>query len=130
MEIKVWLTRHNKSGRWLAGVLGVSQTWMTTRLKGDVPIDLNDLERIAQALEVDVFDLLPGRREGRVVGHPSEAAEVVDTFKYRPATKGQATRPSSTKPVFRPPTYPGDDRGNLSLRRPARRAPANRTALA
>jgi DNA-binding Xre family transcriptional regulator len=67
-EIRAMLGRQRMSGRQLASKLGVSQTWMSTRLAGTTPIDLNDLERIAGILDVDVFELLPAR-EGRVVTH-------------------------------------------------------------
>lgn len=64
-EIRVAMTRRRISGRQLAAQLGMSQTWLASRLNGVTPIDLNDLERIADILNVEVTDLLP-------VGKPSE----------------------------------------------------------
>lgn len=123
MEIKVLLTRRGRSGRWLAGVLGVSQTWMTTRLKGDVPIDLNDLERIAEALEVDIFDLLP-RREGRVIATSPE------TRAFRAPTNGQpkATILTGPKGPSRPPADSPDV--PVTQRRPGRIRSTARLAYA
>lgn len=43
----------------LARRLGVSHTWVTNRLAGHQEIGLDELERIATALEVQVADLLP-----------------------------------------------------------------------
>ena len=69
-EIRVAMTRRRISGRQLAAQLGMSQTWLASRLNGVTPIDLNDLDRIAGILNVEVADLLPvGRRpsEGRLI---------------------------------------------------------------
>lgn len=52
----------------LATRLGENEMWISRRLRGSQPIDLNDLERIARALDVEVADLMP-KREGRVVTH-------------------------------------------------------------
>jgi transcriptional regulator with XRE-family HTH domain len=64
-EIRAMLGRRRMSGRQLATKLGVSQTWMSTRLTGTTPIDLNDLERIAAILDVEVAELLPIPKPGR-----------------------------------------------------------------
>jgi transcriptional regulator with XRE-family HTH domain len=80
-EIRVAMTRRRISGRQLAQVLGVSPSWISYRLSGVQPIDLNDLDRIATVLGVQVVDLLPPRvvRSGQRVtaqdvtrppGHP------------------------------------------------------------
>jgi len=69
-EVRAMLARRRVSGRKLADQLGVSPSWVSYRLTGAQPIDLNDLERIASALNVEVIDLLPrGPRpsEGRTV---------------------------------------------------------------
>jgi transcriptional regulator with XRE-family HTH domain len=58
-EIRGWLGKRRMSGRQLAAKMLVSQTWMSTRLRGDTEIGLNDLQRFATALNVQVTDLLP-----------------------------------------------------------------------
>lgn len=58
-EIRVAMVRKRMSGAGLARALGVSPAWISYRLTGSQPIDLNDLERLAVALEVEVVDLLP-----------------------------------------------------------------------
>jgi transcriptional regulator with XRE-family HTH domain len=58
-EIRVVMTRRRFSGARLAKELGVSPAWISYRLTGTQPIDLNDLERIATALGVKVADLFP-----------------------------------------------------------------------
>lgn len=76
-EIRVLLTRRRMSGRQLAARLGVSQTWLSSRLVGSTPIDLNDLQRIAEVLQVTPADLLPSTTQaghGRVTGNYRPAA--------------------------------------------------------
>jgi transcriptional regulator with XRE-family HTH domain len=61
-EIRALLARRRISGRSLASALNVSPSWVSYRLTGAQPIDLNDLDRIAEYLGVDVADLLPARQ--------------------------------------------------------------------
>lgn len=60
-EIRAYLGRRRMSQAQLARALGQSQMWVSDRLRGTQPIDLNDLQRIADVLDVGVLDLLPGR---------------------------------------------------------------------
>lgn len=53
------LGRKRVTGRELARRLDVSQPWVSYRLTGHKEIGVNDLERIAQALEVEITELLP-----------------------------------------------------------------------
>jgi len=81
------LARRRISGRQLAEKMGVSRSWISYRLTGSQEIGLNDLERIADALGVDVFDLLPAR-EQRGVNNISS-----------PATLGTMPAPAPRHPV-------------------------------
>lgn len=97
-EIRALIARRRKSGRQLAAELGVSQTWMSTRLNGATPIDLNDLEKIATILNVEVSDLLPRNTEGRVVVSAGTTRRQT-TGPYSPVARtaypnGQAHRPA------------------------------------
>lgn len=109
-EIRALLARQRRSGRWLASALGVSQTWMSSRLTGSTPIDLNDLQRIATVLEVDWSDLIPAR-----------ATQAVGSG---PARSGQTTVPTVEQPK-RPMPTSGPKRAvpPASSRRPARLVP-------
>ncbi|WP_203911137.1 helix-turn-helix domain-containing protein [Rhizocola hellebori] len=71
----------------LAARLGVNEMWLSRRLRGAQPIDLNDLQRIAETLGVEVTDLLPRPNEGRTVATAGEPAR---TAAY--ATGGAASR--------------------------------------
>lgn len=58
-EIRALLARRRMSGRELARALDVSPSWVSYRLTGTQPIDVNDLDRIARVLGVGIVDLLP-----------------------------------------------------------------------
>lgn len=58
-EVRALMARRKVSGRELATQLGVSPSWISYRLSGKQPIDVNDMHRIARALGVGVHELLP-----------------------------------------------------------------------
>lgn len=58
-EVRAMLGRRSVNKSELARRLGVSHTWVTNRLAGHLEIGLDELERIAQALDVEILDLLP-----------------------------------------------------------------------
>jgi transcriptional regulator with XRE-family HTH domain len=70
-EIRVLMLRRGVQGGELARTLGVSAAWVSYRLTGKQPIDLNDLERIANVLEVQPLDLLRAAVEGITLREPS-----------------------------------------------------------
>ena len=75
-EIRVLLVRRDMKQTDLADRMGVSEMWVSRRLRGAQPIDLNDLERFAEALNVEVTELLPVPTPGRVlttIGAPTPA---------------------------------------------------------
>lgn len=94
-EIRALLARRRVSGRKLAEALGFSQSAMSARLTGATPIDLNDLERIAGFLNVEVTELLPRASEGRVLktaGRPmEEQAAPIKFSQSTPAKRPQLT---------------------------------------
>lgn len=69
----------------LARALDETEAWVSRRLSGKMDLSIGELYRVAEALDVTVFDLLPrGRvtlqylpsstrapRDGRPNGHPS-----------------------------------------------------------
>lgn len=66
-EIRVLLVRRDMKQTELAAKLGVSEMWLSRRLRGAQPLDLNDLQRIAAVLNVEAADLLPRSNEGRII---------------------------------------------------------------
>jgi transcriptional regulator with XRE-family HTH domain len=53
-EVRAELARQRRSASWLARETDMGQTAVSRRLIGDVPLDLDDLERFAAALNVPV----------------------------------------------------------------------------
>ena len=53
-EVRAQLARHGWSGRSMAAHLGWQQTYISRRLRGLVPFDVNDLDAIAGALGIPV----------------------------------------------------------------------------
>lgn len=98
-EIRVAMTRRRMSGRDLAKKLDVSPSWVSYRLSGRQPIDLNDLFRIAKALGVGVHQLLPPPEV--VAG----AAEASATVAYLPLSGRlpEQSRPRDNRPISGPP---------------------------
>lgn len=101
-EIRVCMIRRGINGKQLAAQLGVSSAWVSYRLTGSQPIDLNDLERIAIALDVSVMDLLP-----RDLRSQATVPESLSSIRA-----GQTTRP---------PGHPTGSTRPTGARRPQRR---------
>ena len=53
-EVLAWMARRRMSAPRLAGVLGVSPTYVYRRLNGETALDVDDLDRMARALDVPV----------------------------------------------------------------------------
>lgn len=58
-EVRAQLARQRMSASALAKALGKSEMYVSRRLRGEMPLDLDDLERIASALEVNFVALMP-----------------------------------------------------------------------
>jgi len=71
-EVRVLLARRRLSATKLAKQLGWTQQYLSRRMVGEQPFDLDDLEQIAAALDVGIVDLLPRDRRQQVTGwYPS-----------------------------------------------------------
>jgi len=118
-EVRVALVRRRMSGRELARKLDVSPSWVSYRLTGSQPIDLNDLQRIAEALGLQPVDLLPAGDTRRYADRPP-----IDPLAQRViATIGQPRPPQRAtlgpRPVTvgsRLDTVPRPDRTQRSRR--------------
>lgn len=99
-EIRVIMLRRRTTGARLAKELGVSAAWISYRLTGTQPIDLNDLERIASALGVTVVDLLPRARREVTVTYPGSVSEAVDRhpIPHPPIGGRPLNRPADRRP--------------------------------
>jgi len=92
------------SQRQLAQALGVSPAWLNYRLTGTQEIGLNDIQRIAEALQVPVTALFPAvfRPNERSATSPVRAAQPARTAPTRP--KGRPTTASTRPQSSAPPT--------------------------
>ena len=63
-EIRVLLARRRMSAAELARRIGQKPQALSRRMIGDIPFDLHDLEVIANALGVEVKDLIAGDGSG------------------------------------------------------------------
>lgn len=115
-EIRALLARRRMSASELARVIGVTQPYISRRLTGDTPLDVDDLAKIADALGVHISDLLPRPMEGRLI----------TTAAPRGGT-GPGTNERSTRLPERPQNVGHQSRTTppASSRRPARIGPAN-----
>jgi transcriptional regulator with XRE-family HTH domain len=108
-EIRALMGRRDINKTELARRLGVSDMWVGRRLRGKLPIDLDDLQRIAVVLGVDVYDLLPhepvrhtsrylpGEHVLTTIGEPTDQTDEV----RRPV---KLRRPTGARPSVRPIT--------------------------
>lgn len=120
-EIRAQMGRADITRVELAQRLKVDNTWVGKRLNGQTEIGLTDLQRIAQALNVSVVDLLPGSakeplpRGGRsTYAYPEDVEILAPEPELVGASAAPAAAPrrlgsplSSTYPAGRrPPGHP------------------------
>lgn len=116
-EIKVQMARADVRQSQLAREIGKTEQWLSVRLRGRQPIDLNDMHLIAHALGVGVHELLP----------PPEAAagaRIQDSTLYRPGpvrAAARTARPRDNRPGGHPDPN-GFRRSSLVPRPPRGRA--------
>lgn len=125
-EIRVMMTRRRISGRKLAEELGVSSAWVSYRLTGSQEIGLNDLQRIAEVLDVAVSDLLPRRLTEQLVKTTGEYGSQPDrqpVSAIRATEIDQSDHPNGLQatPLVQVPDSPA---------RPARLMPYNPSPVA
>lgn len=116
-EIRVLLARRRMSAAELARRTGIKQSTMARRMTGETAFDLDDLESIATALEVDVTELLP-----RAVGAGAGAESGLSELKKILASPKSPDRNDHVRVTSRSPVAP-QRRGSA---RPESPVPANR----
>lgn len=87
-EIRALMARRRISGVGLAARINRSQSYVSRRLTGEVPFDVDDLEAIAVALGVTAAKLVSSAGEG----------SRQPTLQY----SGQTVRPTDTRPKSGP----------------------------
>jgi transcriptional regulator with XRE-family HTH domain len=99
-EIKVQMARADVRQSQLAREISKTEQWLSVRLRGRQPIDLNDLALIANALGVGVRELLP---TPEVAARAVVVPEAIPRYSQVPDQVAiQTPRPRDN----RPPGYP------------------------
>lgn len=75
-EIRAWIGRRQTTGRKIAAKIGKSQSWVSTRTRGETPITIDDLHLFADALDVRLGDLIP--RDGARAADKAYSAPATD----------------------------------------------------
>lgn len=105
-EIRVLLARRNISAAELARRTQMKQPYVSRRMTGEVAWDVDDLEKIAAALSVEVADLLPRSAEGRtvVVGGDTRRQTTVPKAELakQPRLNGRPANPVPKQSTRRP----------------------------
>lgn len=75
-EIKVWMARRRMTQAELAKAVGHDQTWVSKRLSGKIPLDVEDVLALADALNVRAVDFFRlddggGWTDGRSINYRS-----------------------------------------------------------
>ena len=113
-EIRVEMARQDLRQSQLARAIERTEQWLSVRLRGKQPIDLNDLALIAHGLDVPVHQLLPA---------PDAAARAtLDRNSRRPERPTPTQqRPLDNRPSGHPPAgAPAGMRRTARVPRPTR----------
>jgi transcriptional regulator with XRE-family HTH domain len=100
-EIRVLLARKRMSGAELGRRAGITQSTMSRRMTGETAFDMDDLERIAEVLEIEVTDLLPkpvASEEGSGFKHPYIFPDLPAALPERPA-EPRGSDPLAPRPI-------------------------------
>lgn len=130
-EIRALMGRRRVSQAQLARGIGKTEMWVSLRLRGRQPIDLNDMMLIAGELGVGIHDLLPSpevaARARPLNVHSDGPGPYVRPTSPRPVTPRPASRP--LVPTRRDTTRPGSP-VPPSRRRPSPVRPGDRLVAA
>jgi transcriptional regulator with XRE-family HTH domain len=109
-EIKVAMARRDVRQSELAREIGKTEMWLSVRLRGRQPIDMNDLALIARGLGVGIHELLPTPDEAASasvsVRNPHVAIQSPITHKplsHRPRGREDSRRPEAIRRTSRLP---------------------------
>lgn len=122
-EIKVQMARADIRQSELARKIGKNEQWLSVRLRGRQPFDINDMALVATGLGIGIHDLLPS---------PQEAAQAANRLSAIPRyldltvrTPLQDARPRDNRPPAGPASGSPDRGGRTAYvgrRRPGKAA--------
>ena len=113
-ELRAHLGRYSVSRSELARRLDVDNTWVGKRLSCQTAITLEDLDRMAAALQVPVETFLPpskpasstSRRASNLTDPAQPQRKPVDALAQRIVAVGGEARPGRSRPKLSPPRRP------------------------
>jgi transcriptional regulator with XRE-family HTH domain len=111
-EIRVQLARRNITATELARRAGMTQRSISRRITGEKAIDMDDLEKIAKALDVPITALLPTPTAARKPSASSVQLHRTQPMLIRTAetapghTTPTLANPPSMTPIVRPTEHP------------------------
>lgn len=120
-EIRAWMGRLQVRQSQLARKLGESDQWLSMRLRGNTPLDLNEVQRIADALGILVINLLPKYATQRASSTEVTTRYPGNADRPTPDRADRTPPPRATQPKRRPraATSPAGGTPKDTTRRPA-----------
>jgi transcriptional regulator with XRE-family HTH domain len=117
LEIRLEMVRQDMLQSKLARSIGKTEQWLSVRLRGKQPIDLNDLALIARGLGVQIHQLLPDPDAAAGAMRATMDRNSRPTERMIPAQR----RPADNRPTGHPPAgSPPAMRRTARVPRPAR----------
>lgn len=113
LEIRLQMVRQDVKQSQLARTIKKTEQWLSVRLRGKQPIDLNDLALIAQGLGVPVHQLLPEPTTAALASQPTTTPYVSS------AERVAGQRPADNRPKKRKPERPPTTRRTSRVARAA-----------
>lgn len=114
-EVRVLLIRRDMKQSEMAAKMGVTEMWLSRRLRGAQAIDINDLGRMAAVLGVEAADLLPRNDAGRLISTGGHTGHSPVGINDRSNQRTERTRPGG---------HPNHHSPHDTTRRPGRTAHA------
>lgn len=95
-EIRAWRGRLNMSQAEVGRILGLSQGQISARMLGKVEFSLSEIERLAEAWSISVYDLL-GQPDAVDTIRPLSRANGVSGFRCTPPLPQGNRRPTAAR---------------------------------
>lgn len=122
-EIRAWMGRRRINQAALGRALSENEMWVSRRLRGRQPITISDLQRFAEALGVEVADLIPRAVRtatgGNTLRNPRRGDRPNPIVSAPPADQPKVAPDRPTPATSRPPRGPRRAHTTPGNRRPA-----------
>lgn len=98
-EIRAILARRRLSATELARQMGVTQSYLARRMTGVQPLDLDDIQRVARALDVQPLALFSAAETGSTLRYsPAHIPSPRKVRESRPASRSDSRAPRDGRP--------------------------------